>query len=125
MQHDVLAFADLLHALDSHQQTLDPLGFLCRELQRRADQHGVALQHRLDLAQVVGLQRGACGDKIAYQVSASQPRRNLDRARQSDDLRFDVAVPQVTLQHEWVRSGNPASLQRCGALESEPFRNRE
>ena len=43
-------------------------------------------QHGLDLAQVVGEQRRAGRDEVADQVGAAEARRDLDGARQRDDL---------------------------------------
>ena len=39
VQHDVLALAHLLHAVDAHQQALDPFLLGRRQRHRRADEH--------------------------------------------------------------------------------------
>ena len=92
VQHDVLALAHLLHALDAHQQALDPLILLGREVERRADDGGAAFQHGLHFAQVIGLQRRAGGDQIADEVGAPEARRDFHRAGQRHDLRLHVPL---------------------------------
>ena len=59
---------------------------VARQRHRRADQHRVALEHRVHFAQVIGLQCRTGGDEVADEVGAPQARRDLDRARQRDDL---------------------------------------
>ena len=87
VQHDVLAFLDLLDALDAQQQPLDPL-VLCRAAARAACGSAPRGSRSTvcDLAQVIGLQRRAGGDQIADQIGAPQPRGDLDRPGERDDL---------------------------------------
>ena len=77
VQHDVLALADLLHAINAHEQPFDPGHLVRGQSKRRAHQNGIALQHRLDFAQPVGNQCGARRDEIADGISPTEPRRNL------------------------------------------------
>ena len=55
----------------------------------------MAFHHRLDFAQVIGLQRGAGGDQVADEIGATQSRRDLDGAGQSHDVSLDVPLAQI------------------------------
>ena len=52
-----------------------------------ADQHRLAVEHRLDGAQAIGLQRRAGRDQVADEAGDLQPRRELDRAVHLHDRR--------------------------------------
>ena len=86
MQHDVLAALDLFDAVDAHQQPARSNPASRRRSARGADQRRLALQHRPDLAQVIGRERRSGGDQVADQIGAPEARRDLDRAGQHDDL---------------------------------------
>jgi hypothetical protein len=90
VQHDVLALLDALDAIDAQQHAVRPTRPWSSQRHRRADQHRVAVGHGQHLAQVVRLQRRAGRDQVADQVGAPQARRDLDRARQRDDLGLDL-----------------------------------
>ena len=87
--------------------------FSARHRHRRADQHRVALEHGLDLAQVIGLQRRAGRHQIADQIRAPEARRDLHRARTAPRPRR--AMPrsrEKAAEHvadRWSRCACPAA----------------
>ena len=81
MQHDVLAFFDLLHAIDAQRQAMNPFLLLGRNGYWRADDRGLALEDRFGLPEMIRDQGGAGGDQIANEIRSAQSRRDLDGTR--------------------------------------------
>jgi len=111
MQHDVLAAFDLFHAVDAHQQAPGPFALLRGDRHRRADQRGLAVEHRLGLAQMIGRQRGSGRHQIANQIRAAQPRRDFHGAAQQDHLGADAVIGQKTRQDVRISRRNAHALQ--------------
>ena len=111
MQHDVLAFLDLQHALDPQQQALQPLRLVSGELLRRLDDRGAALEDRCRLVKLVRAQRGAARHEIADEVGFAETRRDLHRARERDDLRLHAVALQIIREDAWIRGRDALALQ--------------
>ena len=74
------ALGGLLHAVDAAEHDLEGVGFLRRERAGVADEHGGALEDRLDGAELVGLEGRAAGNEIADGVGEAEARGDLDGA---------------------------------------------
>ena len=125
VQHDVFALPHLLHSVDAHQQPLHPVLFLGRQGEGRTDEHGMALEDRFHLAQVIRFQRRAARDQIADQIRALEPRGDLDGAGERDDMRRDLALAQEALEQERIRGRDALAPQRVDTLPGRFGRNGE
>jgi hypothetical protein len=54
VQHDVFTLAYLLDAVDSHEQSIDPIRFFFGEFDGRSDENGVTFEYDVDLAKTIG-----------------------------------------------------------------------
>src|SRR4029077_19627839 len=112
VQHDVLAFAHLLDSIDALQEPLHPLLLLARQFPRRADEHTVALEYRLDFPEVIGLQRRARRDEIADEVGSPQPWRALYRHGELHDPGTAPPITQILLENIRIGRGDPCAFER-------------
>jgi hypothetical protein len=96
-----------------------------RDRHRRADQHGLAVEHRLGLAQVIGRQRRSGRHQIANQIRAAQPRRDFHGAAQQDHFGADAVIGQKTRQDVRIGRRDAHALQRLRAAIVESIRHRD
>ena len=89
MQHDVLAFANLQHAVESLQDLVDEGLSLGAERFLGLDDDGFSVEQHFELAQAVGGQRAARGDKVADVLGAAEFGRYLDGSGKEHWLRMD------------------------------------
>ncbi len=107
MEHDVLAFFDLQHALDPLQEAVDQRELVVIQLRGRADQCGSTLEYRCDFVEVVRLHRGAARNQIANDIRLSEAGCNLDCARKLNDTCFDPFSIQIVVDYRRIRRCDP------------------
>ncbi len=110
-----------MHAVDAADQLLRDACPAIVERLARADQHRLALEHRVERPKPVGFQRRAGRHEVADEARDLEPRRQLDRALHLDDLGLDSMLVEKSVEQARVGRGDALARKALRPFIGEPL----